>query len=272
VIELSNKLWWSACLAGALMVTPVVGADLPVKAPVPVVAPISWTGFYLGGTVGGGWQDVKTSYAATPGNFTALFAAAITDGALPATTSQNSNGILGGLTLGYNVQSGTIVYGLEGDWSWTNFRATSTVNTNIGFYPAITTVTETKTDWLATVRGRLGVLAAPQGLLYVTGGLAIGEVKGSTSVTPVGCAANAFCSAGSASDTRVGWTVGAGGEYAFAQHWSAKLEYLYYDLGSISYSAQEISPAFLPALAGSTLAVRSTVTGSIVRAGLNYRF
>jgi outer membrane immunogenic protein len=102
---------------------------------------------------------------------------------------------------------------------------------------------ETKNTWLGTVRGRLGY-AIDRFMPYVTGGLAVGDIK------------NNISGIGSASDTKAGWTVGGGLEYAFNGPWSAKVEYLYVDLGRGG------------AIAGSDAKFQT----NIVRAGLNYRF
>jgi outer membrane immunogenic protein len=255
------------------------GADMAVKAPPPAPAPApiyNWAGFYIGANLGGGWQSASTSYAGLSipvfGNLTNT---GIAGGVLPSSTSQNSSGFLGGVTTGYNLQSNSFVYGIEGDWMGTNLRGTSTVVTNdVPVFPTLTTATETNTDWLATLRARAGLLVVPQALLYATGGLAGGEVKGSTSVTPSGiatCANNSFCSAGSGSNTLWGWTVGGGAEYLFAPHWSAKIEYLYYDLGTLSYTTFVLTPGS-PTTGSATMNVSTRVTGSIVRGGLNYKF
>ena len=174
---------------------------------------------------------------------------------------------------------GSWVWGLEADATWLNLSETSTfVAAPTGaptFLPGITTTQETKTDWLATFRARAGFALAPESLLYATAGFAAGHVEGTTSLTPSGgslCAINSVCSTGSGSETLWGWTVGGGIEHAIASHWSAKLEYLYYDLGDFSYTANEISPAF-PAFAGDpNLRVDTDVTGQILRFGVNYRF
>ena len=84
-----------------------------------------------------------------------------------------------------------------------------------------------------------------------------------------------YGSFGSYSGTKLGWTVGAGGEWKFAQNWSAKLEYLYYDLGSATYSsllAFTAPPGFNPPGYGSVLSHTTKFNGHIVRAGLNYHF
>lgn len=147
-----------------------------------------------------------------------------------------ATGALVGGTLGYNWQSGQAVFGLETDLDWTNIKGTG--NSVLGF------PVETKNDYLGTVRGRLGY-AADRALFYVTGGLAYGNVKSNTVF-------------GSASETKAGWTLGGGLEYAIAGPWTAKVEYLYVDLGR-----------------GATLPITgesSRFSTNVVRAGLNYRF
>ncbi len=130
-----------------------------------------------------------------------------------------------------------VVFGVEGDIDWSNIRGSSVCGT------AIITSCETRNDWLGTARGRLGY-AFDRFMPYVTGGLAVGEIK--TSIAGIG----------SANDTKAGWTAGAGLEAAIAGPWTAKVEYLYVDLGR----------------GGSVLGSDSKFTTNIVRAGLNYRF
>ena len=107
----------------------------------------------------------------------------------------------------------------------------------------------TRLDWFGTLRARLGVTVAPTFLLYATGGLAYGGVRLNTLVNQQvtnSLVPPSFASA-SNSSTRVGWTIGVGGEYAFSQNWSAKVEYLYYDLGraaqNFAHTASTISGA-----------------------------
>src|SRR5262249_5008550 len=145
------------------------------------------------------------------------------------------------------------------------------VTTNFSFPPIFTRV-ETRTDWLATLRGRIGILATPASLVYVTGGLASGGVKGSTTVNfGTDCALNS-CSAGEGSATLWGWTVGGGLEHAFGAGWSLKLEYLYYDLGDFSYSIHETSNVFPPFLGTETLRAETDVTGHLLRTGVSFKF
>jgi outer membrane immunogenic protein len=137
------------------------------------------------------------------------------------------------------------------------------------------------------VRGRIGIAAAPNFLIYGTGGLAYGGVNSSTGINQAlsGPAAamegitGTSLASGNFSETRVGWTVGAGGEWMFTSDWSAKLEYLHYDLGSANYGTPVSNFAVADGVAGVggllyTLGQSSSTNfrGDIVRVGLNYKF
>jgi outer membrane immunogenic protein len=191
-------------------------AEMPVKAP-SYVAPYSWTGFYVGINGGGGFGRSNWSGAGTDFN--------------------TSGGLVGG-TVGYNWQNGPAVFGLEGDVDWSGIKGSGTCG---GL------ACETRNDWLGTFRGRLGY-AFNRVMPYVTGGLAVGNVK----------ASNAF---GSSDETRAGWTLGGGIEANIVGPWSAKVEYLYADLGKTNCAACAV-PAGTDA----------SFHANIVRAGLNYRF
>lgn len=122
-------------------------------------------------------------------------------------------------------------------------------------------------DWLVTVRPKLGIVFGGTTLAYVTGGLAVGEVKGSWSTLGT----TGFSKSGSDSSTRPGWTIGGGLEHALTAHWSIKGEYLYTDLGTFRYDT-----VYNP---GSTFtnppyreSVKQDLTFSTVRGGLNYKF
>jgi outer membrane immunogenic protein len=139
-------------------------------------------------------------------------------------------------------------------------------------------------NWLGTVRGRIGIAAAPK-LIYGTGGLAYGGVNSSTGINQTiltigGAGTNGtFPASGNFAETRVGWTVGAGGEWMFTSNWSAKLEYLHYDLGSANYGTTvsnfavaggDILPGTLLYALGQSSS--TNFRGDIVRVGINYKF
>jgi outer membrane immunogenic protein len=121
------------------------------------------------------------------------------------------------------------------------------------------------------LRARLGFTPIDRLLIYGTGGLAYGEVESNTNFAEATTSNVNFNNAfGSASSWRAGWTAGAGAEFAFARHWSAKIEYLYYDLGDLNYNSTLTSSNATP----TTIGITSTADfkGNIVRAGINYRF
>ncbi len=159
----------------------------------------------------------------------------------PGTGSFNVSGGLVGGTIGYNWQAGQAVFGWESDIGWSGIDGSAAC----GFRTC-----SVKNTWLGTTRGRLGY-AMDRMMPYITGGVAYGEVK-----------ADATGLAG-ASSTRVGWTLGTGIEFAMASPWTAKVEYLYADLGHFSCGAS------CGVVAGSGDISFKT---HIVRAGLNYRF
>jgi len=152
------------------------------------------------------------------------------------------NGGLVGGQLGYNWQFGQFVYGVEGDGDWTDLRGTANfANCKLGC--------QTRNDFLATARGRVG-FAVDRWLPYVTGGLAVGDIKANVPGL-VGI-----------DKTNAGWTVGSGLEFAISSNWTAKAEYLHVDLGHAGCSV------------GCGLPVGNNVslTTNVVRGGINYRF
>ena len=119
---------------------------------------------------------------------------------------------------------------------------------------------QNKLPWFGTVRGRIGFTPAERWLLYVTGGLAYGEVSTSEMLNVNG--ANVFLNS---SALKLGWTVGAGFETVIVNGWTVKFEYLYIDFGRVSDLLIGIAPI-------TPIATHSHVTDNIVRLGLNYRF
>jgi outer membrane immunogenic protein len=181
---------------------------------------------------------------------------------LSSTGSFHTNGGLVGVTIGVNFQSGAFVFGIEGDLDWQGIKGTSgsafctSVNTATGVVGASC---QTQSDWMGTFRGRAG-FAADRVLFYATAGGAAADVKtGLTSLTLQ-------------STSKFGWTAGAGVEAAFADNWTAKIEYLYADLGTTTCN----SPGhcgFDGVVAGSPAANDSVkFTESMVRLGVNYKF
>lgn len=249
----------NTALTGALLavlVTPASAADLPRKSVAPVFAqpaPIfNWSGFYVGVNGGYVFDTGKSQLTGTPGLLATGFAP------IGSAKTMGDGFTIGG-TLGYNYQIGNFVAGLEADLNYVDLG--KTVSTTLG--PLTTTVSQDMT-YFGTVRGRLGY-AFDRVLIYGTGGLAYGDQKARTTISGLGSQWT-----GEKSDTRFGYVLGAGMEYAITNNWSAKVEYLYYDLGKTNY----VSPLVAGPGAGAGVFGTSKAEnrGNIVRAGINYRF
>lgn len=241
-----------------LSVSSAMAADLraPVyKAPPAVVAVSTWTGCYVG--VSGGYVGQRDTSTPISGDPNLLISQTI--GNVPLSINPTGDGYLIGGTVGCNYQTGPMVLGFETDLSYVDAQRnyTGTQGPNV-----VTTTFNQDLRYIGTVRGRLGY-AFDSVLLYVTGGLAYGEVNASARA---GDAAGTSILAGSQSNTQVGYTVGAGLEYALSRNWSIKGEYLYYDLGDKRLTINAIlGPA-------ETAWFDYKTSGHIARAGLNYRF
>jgi outer membrane immunogenic protein len=222
-----------AGLLAAAWASPSLAADLPrpaYKAPVYVAPVFTWSGFYVGINGGYAWGHSDWNNA-TMGN-----------------VSMNVKGGMVGGTLGYNLQTGNFVFGLEGDVDATWIDGSS--GGGAAGTPCTSPNCETKNSWLGTGRGRIGY-AFDRWMPYLTGGAAFGNIKAT--------AANG----GSVDKTKLGWTLGGGVEWAFAGPWSAKLEYLYADLGKITCDA---------ATCGGGVDTDVSYKTNMVRVGVNYRF
>lgn len=176
-------------------------ADLRVKAPA-LKAVYDWTGLYIGAHVGFGRGSSRATLADP----------------LIATNRNVFDGMTGGVQAGYNYRLNSgLLLGVEGDISFPNYMPSSHVVSS-AFTPL--SFAEERWDYFASLRGRLGY-ASSAWLFYVTGGLAFAGERFLD--TPTGGTEEKVL------HTRLGWAAGAGVEYAFAPHWTARLEYLYRD-------------------------------------------
>jgi outer membrane immunogenic protein len=212
-------------------------ADLPPARMPPAVAPIAyappvynWTGFYIGGNIGGGFADSRWSdpFGGPHNTF-------------------NDSGFIGGGQVGYNAQFNWLVLGVEGDFDWTNLKGSGT--------DSIGDSINTKTEWTSTATGRIGA-AFDRLLVYGKGGVAFAQDRSTLN--------DVFGGSASTSQTRTGWTAGAGLEYALDRNWSAKVEYDYLGFGSQTLNLGT------PALAG--YATNASLNVQEVKAGINYHF
>jgi len=271
-------------------------ADLPVKAPYApaVICPAcNWSGFYLGVNVGGSIGVIQNTDGLSGFPTGAGFPAA-GNPFLSSDVKRALPGIFGGVQGGFNWQTGNLVLGVEADWQFTDEKSTLTVQ---GQNLAAALFTNSYTDQeriksLGTARARLG-WAHDSYLWYVTGGAAWATVNEnlalSSNFNPAaggGILASPFVAGtnlAAFSHTKSGWTIGGGVETRLWGGWSAKLEYLYVDLGSVT-DAFVIAgnPGFnttagagaTTAGAGNTFTVTSSthIRDHIVRVGMNYKF
>jgi outer membrane immunogenic protein len=261
-----RNVWLYGLTVAGLATSGALAADPPLvssiyKAPVAVREPAPWTGLYAGLNAGYGWGNQRvqeTGDAVTGGQ------QAVNAGAIPASLAGRPTGFLAGGQLGVNYQVNKVVLGIEADWQWAQLIDQQTVSTSVATFNQFTTNARQDIEFFGTARARLGFTPIQPVLLYVTGGLAYADVKLSGSIVNPGCFG--FCGATSTSDYQTGWTAGGGVEYAFAPNWSAKVEYLYYDLGNLSQQILD------PRTPGAFIAQSVAFRGNIVRAGVNYRF
>jgi outer membrane immunogenic protein len=230
------------------------GPGMADAMPRAIAAPLhNWAGFYVGANVGYGVGHDPASFSRAAPVFGAGF---------PETFTFAPGGWLGGGQIGYNWQLTHWVLGLETDIQGANQVDTACVGACELTYDT-GTMLERKLRWFGTTRGRLGYVVGPA-LMYVTAGAAYGQVR--TNITDLG--GPSIVSTASATHTKGGWTLGGGIEGAISGPWSAKLEYLYVDLGNVSDTFATPN-GFSPLL---TTTVSSSVHDHVFRAGLNYRF
>lgn len=289
----------------SLFATGALAADLAprpyVKAPVIVDPVYDWSGFYAGLNLGYSWgRSSGTQSFIDTVSGTVLNSNAV---------KFDMDGVIGGGQMGYNWQRDKWVFGLEADIQGSGQKgggsgvcpggpATSTTTTaaavnsacavghigdtvpfNVAALP-VTSSVDQKLAWFGTVRGRVGATFTPTVFGYVTGGLAYGEVRSTNTVSgtnlvgPQGVntppAFVAVLASSSSNSTRVGWTVGAGIEGVVSGNWTAKIEYLYMDLGHVSGSF--VTPIIAPSGAFVTSQYSSHITDNILRVGVNYKW
>lgn len=219
-----------------------LAADMPAPvqpaAPIPYVPPFSWTGFYIGGELG--W--IRTDPEYTTG-------AVLLGTPFVVSAATGKDGLSYGVLAGYNYQMGNVVLGIEGDFQgWTVGKVRYTSITG-DFLTA-------HSKWGGTVRGRLGY-AADRFLLYVSGGAAF--LSNETSIPFTGISVGG-------DDTRVGWTVGAGLDYAFTNNWFTGLEYRYSQYQTKSF----IYP--IPVLNLGLIGMKQELSNNQLNVRIGYKF
>ena len=227
-------------------------------------AKYDWTGFYAGLNAGlainnSGYNLQPTGSFAGEGNENNPL---ITDSG-----NFNSTAFTGGGQLGYNYQICNFVIGMETDFNYNGVNESKSVDRALdaplsgGFIHSV----NQKFDYFGTLRARVGFTPRDRWLVYGTGGLAYGHVNSNSNALFTFDGQSLDNYIGSSSNTRVGWTAGAGSEYAFYNNWSAKIEYNYIDLGSHSYTYDDSTQLF----PGYTYTTNLKTRENVVRFGIN---
>jgi outer membrane immunogenic protein len=260
---------------GALATAAFAGTEMyrgkESKAVAPAPAPecdFNWTGFYVGGNGGYAWGNGDTDFDPLPDPTTFALLR-------PTTLNPDPSGFIGGGQVGYNWQwNKWLVLGLETDFQGTDIEGHEIdspiiENNGTAHVPPGFLASHERLQWFGTGRGRIGFVPVCRLMIYATGGVAYGNVdysantnfgKGGFSTYPTNF-----------TETKAGWTVGGGLEYAISNHWSVRAEYLYYDLGDEDRTANQLT-AGVPQGPPFFVHYNFDTTGNIVRGGLNFKF
>jgi outer membrane immunogenic protein len=272
------KIWLKGVAIATLTAVGAVAAqaaDLPTRkeapAPVFVPPPFTWTGFYIGLNAGG-------IIASGSRNATLVVpsSAIWLQDYFPGRIGNGQSGFIGGGQAGYNWQTGAFVLGVVTDFDGTtlskSFNYTSNPFSGAGWLNNDTLNVNAKAslDWLGTTRAKVGFVVTPDNRLqiYATGGVAYG---GGSAHFNIFDSANSAYWTGNPSSTRVGWTIGAGVEYAVTNNVTIGGEYLYADMGSthITTSPNSFASAIFPNVYATA---KFNYNASIFRALVNYKF
>lgn len=256
------------------------------------IGPFNWSGFYMG--LNAGYASGRSSTNTTTDCNTAtggsafIFCGAGLVGAANAQAVNaagsgtiNGDGFTGGFQAGYNWQIARFVYGIEGDFGAFNLQGARQGN---GRFPLssnfvnagdpFTVSTSFSTSWLFTFRGRAGFTVSPNLLAYATGGVAATRIGFSSSFTDINSNISfpASSDVGSASTTQrlTGWVLGGGLEWALANHWTVKGEYLYVNFGSVNVGGTITNPGNCCYAQG--ISTSADLSAQIARLGVNYKF
>jgi outer membrane immunogenic protein len=299
----------SLLCAAALVMTSTCSLAEDLSEPKDLPSPPLWTGFSAGLNLGGGWSNNNAVFVQNyPVYYDTTFPAAPVYMMLASvnssmrTPTNSGAGFIGGVQIGYNHQAlQNIVIGVEADAQGvaSNGGAVTTGNsyTVSHFAPRYQrTVTfggrniytmSKSLDYIGTVRGRIGYLVTPSLLAYATGGFAYGGANIGSNIyqeTDSGIFDYEYQPGDRHfSSIRTGWTAGGGLEWMFVKDWSAKVEYLYYDLGTAFAPLGQHSVAWegsvpYPDISGGEITTiygfngSARFNGNIVRAGVNYHF
>jgi len=227
---------WAADIPAPVVTAPAAPAPVVVVAPPPAL--FDWSGLYVGANVGYAFGGERVGVFIN-GNFWD-----------DLDEELHTRGVFGGVLAGYNWQFGNVVAGIEADFQLSRIADTIDVAVN-GNRFGIGAELDANIDWFGTVRARLGY-AFDRTLVYATGGFAYGHYAYDIDALNY-----------HAADIFTGWTIGAGIEHAFTDNLSARLEYLYVNLGRDTFSGN---------FGGTTYSTTPTPMFHSVRLAVSYRF
>jgi outer membrane immunogenic protein len=243
---------------------PAMASDLEVAGPAykaarPVVRAHDWTGFYVGGNVGGHFGSDKISTLTDPGFEGSADAGLAIDAAAP--TTLHPKGFIGGVQAGYNLEGSGGVFGIEVDANWLGGSATRTLTAIPVIDPRDVMTNTAQATFLSTLRMRWGTTAiSDRTLLFVTAGFAFATLKTTDTMGHFGIVTST-----TNTTTQPGLAAGGGFEYAFTDNWSAKFEYLFVNIKSVGTT--------IPGVVGNdAIAVSHDFSDHIGRFGLNFKF
>jgi outer membrane immunogenic protein len=212
----------------------------------------SWTGFYVGGNVGASWTDSSAKFANVPVPIV---------GGGDGNYALDETGIVGGLHAGYGLQISQVVVGVEGDMSFLGgSKSSRAVAINQVMFPGFSETVSSETNWIGTLRGRLG-WAYNSFLFYATGGLAWGDVKARFDANQAGVSSAWY----STSNIEQGWALGGGVEWAVTNNVIVRGEFMHIDLGSTTLNTPVNGTSF-------ATSTRFDNRFNILRAGVSYKF
>jgi opacity protein-like surface antigen len=225
-------------------------ASMPIKAPIVATAPMNWTGFYIGGHLGGGWSDGDWSdpFGTSPSGPGHFNVAGFGD-------TTHAIGPLGGGQVGANWQTGPWVFGVQADASAADLRSNNTCFSGLGGINCQHIV-----DSLGTLTGRVG-FARDRSLIYAKAGGA----RTDTTYNLDGNSNGNTLGTGSTTMVAGGWTVGAGLEYAFTDNWTTLFEYDHIGIGGVTVPFPTVAM-----INAQNISIRQSI--DIFKLGVNYKF
>lgn len=226
----------------------------------------NWTGFYVGVNGGGAWG--KADYDWDIPVASTINRVVVNPVVVNARAEFDRSSFIGGGQIGVNYQVRAFVLGLEGDFDYLNLNADRMVTVQAAQVTSAQLNQHFSTDWLSTVRGRIGY-TSNQWLLYGTAGAAFANIKYDNNVTFTNNNVLGNSYPALSNNVETGWTAGAGLEWQFATHWSAKVEYMYFDFANLTNTGIRISPEGV-VTPDAFVNYNHHLTANIARVGVNY--